>query len=129
MFPGGLKLSDVAFVMKLVAALIVLVTEPSIGVFAENRGSSPTTVTSSSTTVVASGGVGTRSFSWERISGDANITVNAPSSATTTFTWSGTPTVFGTSNTAVFRCTVTDSTGTAFVDVLVSFDVYSSLAP
>lgn len=61
------------------------------------------TVTSNSTTVVASGSPGPYSYAWAKVSGDT-ITPNSPSAATTTF--SGSPGI-GTTITAVFRCTVT----------------------
>lgn len=130
MFPGGFRLSDIAFVAKLTAAALALVaSSPSVDTFAENRGSSPTTVTSASVTVTASGGSGARTYSWERISGDTSISVNSASSETTSFNWSGTPTIIGVEASAMFRCTVTDSTGSATADVNVSFSVYSGLAP
>lgn len=68
---------------------------------------SATTVTSSAATASPGGGLGPYTYSWARISGDT-MTAASPSSATTTF--SGTVPLDST-NTAVFRVTVTDAAG------------------
>ena len=83
--------------------------------------------TTSSTTVTASGGSGSYTYAWTRVSG-AFVTVNSPTSATTTFTATNIP-VTG-FLTAVYRCTVTDTSSpqkTAFVDVYITFERDSSL--
>lgn len=78
---------------------------------------------SNSVTVTPINGVPTYTYSWARQSGSTNITANSTTSATTYFN------VVNMNNldvfTAVFRCTVTDSTGgtplTTTVDVTVTF--------
>jgi len=75
-------------------------------------------VTTSAVTASASGGSGGNSFAWAKQSG-GSITADSPASATTTF--SATGLTAGEARSAVFRCTVTDSsTATAYVDVTVT---------
>jgi hypothetical protein len=80
-------------------------------------------LTTASTTVTPTGGVATYTYAWTKVSG-GSITANSSTAATTTFT-AGSLTV-GESRTAIYRCTVTDSTGgtplTATVDVPVAID-------
>lgn len=70
-----------------------------------------------STTVHASGGTGTYTYTWARHSGNGLITASSPSARTTTF-----QTYFNNvteSRSAVFRCTISDgvSSAEAFVNV------------
>lgn len=68
----------------------------------------PTTraLTTNTVVITAVGGAPGYTYSWARVSGDATITCNSPSAASTTF--SATVTV-ATTKTAVWRCTVTDA--------------------
>lgn len=63
------------------------------------------------TTATASGGIAPYSYSWTRVSGSA-MTINSPSSATTTFTgdWGAI---------ASCQCTVTDSVGQTASDTVL----------
>ncbi len=79
--------------------------------------------TTGSTTVSVTGGVAPYTYSWALFSGDI-LTVNSPTSATTTFTKTSLPLPGSVS--ATYRCTVTDSTGgtplTAIADVFVTIE-------
>jgi len=78
--------------------------------------------TTSSTTVTPTGGVSSYTYAWTKVSG-GSITAVSSSSATTTFT--ATSLLAGASRTAVFRCTVTDSSSpalTATADVTVTIE-------
>jgi hypothetical protein len=71
---------------------------------------------SSTATVTPSGGIGSYTYSWTKTSGGA-ITANSASAASTTF--AGTL-ALGEALEAVYKCTVTDSTGsTAEISVEV----------
>lgn len=76
--------------------------------------------TTDSTTVTPSGGVAPYTYSWAKKSGDT-IAPDSASAATTTFTGTVTAGAFAS---AVYTCTVTDSTGgtalTTTVDVSIS---------
>lgn len=78
---------------------------------------------SSSVTVTPINGVPGYTYSWARVSGDTSITANSATSATTNFNNTGM--TDQEMNSALFRCTVTDSTGgtplTTTVDVQVTF--------
>lgn len=78
-------------------------------------------LTTSSVTATAAGGNSPYTYAWSQVSGGA-ITINSPSSATTTFTASGLVNLV--TRAGVFRCTATDSTSgtalTATVDISVS---------
>lgn len=80
-----------------------------------------TSVTTASATVTPAGGVAPYSYSWAKVSG-GTITATSPTSASSTF--SATGLASGESRTAVFRCTVTDSTSgtplTATADVSIT---------
>jgi hypothetical protein len=71
---------------------------------------STSTVGTNSVTATASGGSGGYSYSWVRLSGDTNIAPTGSSSPTTAF--QRTNCVAGTTYSATWRCTVTDSAGT-----------------
>lgn len=76
-------------------------------------------LTSSAVTGSASGGAGGYTYAWTYISG-SSYTINAPSSAATTFT-----TTLSASQlkSGVYRCTVTDSlSATASADVTVELE-------
>lgn len=78
----------------------------------EGAGASATTCT-----VTPSGGTGPYTYAWTKVSG-ATVTVDAPTSATTSFTTTLSPGGFSYS---VYRCTVTDSlSATATADVSVT---------
>ena len=74
-------------------------------------------VTSISTVITASGGSGSYTYSWSRLSGSTAINVNGATSPNTPFN-----AVLGQNNTVtgVWRCTVSDGTSSAYVDVDVS---------
>lgn len=69
--------------------------------------------------VTASGGTGSYTVSWAKISG-TNFTVNSPTSLATTFT-SVVNRNLGTVS-AVYRCTVSDGVSSAYIDINVSLD-------
>jgi hypothetical protein len=87
-------------------------------------------ITSDSTTVTASGGTSPYTYAWTKVSGDT-LTVNSSTSATTSFTGTTIP-QWG-FKTALYRCTVTDSTGgtplTATVDVDITLERQGSGPP
>jgi hypothetical protein len=64
-------------------------------------------VTTDSVTVTPSGGTGPYTYLWSYVSGDATLSVNSSTSATTSF--SGSITSLGQDRSAVWRCVVTDS--------------------
>lgn len=77
-------------------------------------------LTTNSVTVTPSGGTAPYTYAWAFVDGDAGITINSPTSATTSF--SADPA--GASLAATYRCTVTDSAGsplTATFSIAVSF--------
>lgn len=80
-------------------------------------------VTNPATVATASGGSGSYTYSWARISGSSAITADSPSSSSTTFRG----TVPAGLTTAVFRVTVTDTvtgqTATADVTVTLEYEV------
>lgn len=79
----------------------------------------PATLTTPSTTVTVSGGIPGYTYAWSFITDAANIVINSPSSATTTFSSTGSN---GQSRTGTARCTITDSLGiTAYADVTLKF--------
>lgn len=72
-------------------------------------------------TVTPSGGTGTYTYAWSRISGTTAITADNPTGAATTFT--GYPLSYPNVYPAIFQCLVTDSAGaTATALVAVEFD-------
>lgn len=87
-------------------------------------------ITSDSTTVSVSGGTSPYTYAWSKVSGDT-LTVNSSTSATTTFT--GTGIGQWEFKSALYRCTVTDSTAgtalTATVDVDVTLEREGSGPP
>ena len=80
-------------------------------------------VTSDPCTATASGGSGAKTFAWTKISGSAVIVADSPTSATTTFSGNVLKNAIPS---AVFRVTVTDSTGSATADVTVSLESVAS---
>lgn len=107
---------------------IIVTVSPSTasGTVAVSPPGNPTElVTSSSVTASAAGGSGSYTFSWARISGSTLVSANNSTSATTAF--SGVIPL-NTTQTAVFRCTVTDSLGeTGTFDVTVQLQYNDSL--
>lgn len=73
--------------------------------FASGSGVQPIT-TSPAITANVSGGSGSYTYSWRKISGDSQLNVNGPSAATTTASASVPP---NTTYTAVYVCDVTDT--------------------
>ena len=63
-------------------------------------------ITTPSVTCSVSGGVGPFTYAWAKVSGDDGITINSPTSASTSF--SGDPSS-GASISATYQCTVTDT--------------------
>lgn len=80
----------------------------------------PATLTTAAVTATATGGSGTKTYAWTRVSGDTGITATSSSSATTAF--SGTVNKTTPIRDAVFRCTVTDASGSAYADVSVHLE-------
>lgn len=64
------------------------------------------TATTAACTVTVTGSAGSLTYAWTRTSGSTAITINSPSSASTTF---NSTFLSLTSRTAYFKCTVTDS--------------------
>lgn len=88
--------------------------------------SSATTQTTAATTATPSGGTAPYSHSWAWISGGANLTINSPTSSSTSVTGSG-MTANGSVYSGTMRDTVTDAYGqTAHVDVAVSITCKTS---
>lgn len=75
-------------------------------------------VVSNTVTTTPSGGTGPYTYAWTRVSGSASIQATAPTAATSAFLAG---LYDGTTKTATFRCTVTDSlAATATIDVPVT---------
>lgn len=75
-------------------------------------------------TVTPSGGAGSPTYAWTRVSGDSAIFPLSPTSATTFFRVTIGKNTF---KTAVWRCTVTDGPETAHVDITASFSYETGL--
>lgn len=75
--------------------------------YASSTSSGSGSKTTGSVVVTPSGGVGPYTYAWAKKSGE-DIPPNSPSAATTTFTGTVSPSEF---KSAVYTCTVTDSTG------------------
>lgn len=78
--------------------------------------------TTTGVTATPSGGFGTITYSWTILSqeGDGTLTINSPSSSTTTFTFSGLD-FAGSEVSGTIKCTATDSLGrTAFSNIPVT---------
>lgn len=81
----------------------------------------PRTVTTGNVVVTPSGGSGTYSFTWSRISGDAAITATVPSGPVTAFSATIGPSI---EVEATFACLVTDTVSGATKSVFVDVDLY-----
>jgi hypothetical protein len=85
-----------------------------------------TTQSTGTCTVSASGGSGSYTYAWTWSAGGANLTINSPSAATTSFTGSGM--VNGTNYSGTAQCIVTDGYGqTATVTVSVAIDCEANI--
>lgn len=103
----------------IVAALTASVSPDKHSVRSTSPIGLPTTLTTPSSTVTATGGVPGYSYFWSLISGNSDIVINSPTAATTTFSSTGQT---GTAKKGVARCTVTDTLGlTASGDVGLTF--------
>jgi hypothetical protein len=83
--------------------------------------------TTASTTVTPSGGSGSYTYQWTRLSG-GYFTINSPTSATTTFT--ATNLAAGQFVTGTYQCTVTDTSSpqqTAVALVYITFERQSTI--
>ncbi len=81
--------------------------------------SPPTTLTTPSTTVTASGGVPGYSYAWTFVANGDGIVINSPTSATTTFSSTA---IGGQARKGTARCTVTDDLGiSTYADVSLKF--------
>lgn len=91
------------------------------------KSTTTSSATTSSTTVTPAGGVSPYTYSWALFDGDT-LTVNSPTSATTTFSASGLQD--GDFLYSTYRCTVTDSTSgtplTATADVVITIERFDS---
>jgi hypothetical protein len=72
-------------------------------------------------TATASGGRAPLTFSWTKVSGSSVIRNTTPSSATAIFKCSSGPTSMAFTETAVWRCTVSDGITAASKDTTVTF--------
>ena len=84
-------------------SLYVTIDQPFVGGQRFGTGS----VTTDAATATPTGGTGPYTYAWAYVSGDAGLSANSSTSATTT--WTGSITALGQDKTAVWRCTVTDS--------------------
>lgn len=92
--------------------------------YVENIISSPGIATTDTTTATATGGSGSKTYSWTRVSGDTGLVPTASTSATTAFQGSVGGS-YPTSRSAVFKCTVTDSSGSASSNNVSAYIEYS----
>lgn len=97
---------NIGGVWKVVGGQVTAVASPS-AVSGAGPGT-PSTVVSNTSTVTPSGGVAPYTYDWEYVSGDAAISVDADTSATTS--WRKVLAA-GALASATWRCKVTDSTG------------------
>lgn len=102
------------------AALIASLSPSSLyGSTPTNNG---TATTVSSVTASYSGGSGSVSYAWERVSGDAGITIISPTSSATKFS-ARCGSLFGSPRSGVYRCKVTRGAETAYTsNVSVSLE-------
>lgn len=117
---AGLPAAAISATSDLVANAFPLVLTKSAGVPPPN----PKSVSTASTTATATGGTGPYTYAWTWRTGGAGITIDNPTSATTTF--SGSSTFNGTTLSGAARITITDSLGafaspTADVSVLMNW--------
>ncbi len=92
-------------------------------VFGETSGTNNITRTMSA---VVTGGDGSHTYSWVKISGDSNTNISGSSTGSTVNILCTTPGSFG-SNNATFRCTVNDGTSSASDDASGTF-IWGDLA-
>lgn len=91
----------------------VVISPTTVG----GAGTGPGTVTSSSVTAIASGGTPPYTYSWARYTGDASISADSGTSATTTFSAN---LGINDSTSAQFVCNVTDSVAATVPSPLVN---------
>lgn len=96
-------------------ALAATASPTTLSGTAIDTGIPTTTVTTDSfTTATASGGTGSYTYSWVRVSGSAAISANSPTAASTTFSGDVTSAPGAvTTISAVFKCVVDDGSTTA----------------
>lgn len=101
---------------------------PLIGVLiAPNTPEGPYSAGVQQFTITATGGAGSYSYAWERVSGDTELSPSNSAISNPVINVSGTVTNAGIFVSAVFRCKVTDSAGNAVWSP--SVDVGASVYP
>jgi hypothetical protein len=101
---GNTATADVVVTVSRYAALSASVSDTT-----PTGSAASTTVQTNLVSCNASGGVSPYDYSWTRVSGSSAITATAPTSASTRFKSTTVPA--GGSQSAVFKCTVTDDLG------------------
>lgn len=104
--------------LMVTGGMAVSLSESSVSGTGESTGA-PITATSDTVTATVSGGISPYTYAWTKVVGD-DMTITAPTSATTAFSSEETPdlVLFGT-----YRCTVTDAADlTASADVAVTLN-------
>ena len=71
------------------------------------------TCTSDAATITASGGSGSFTYAWSRVSGDSSTSATSPTAAASTFHRTGSPT---NNYSSVWRCRVTDTVSSLYTD-------------
>lgn len=98
-----------------------------VNLYNPSSGPSTATLTTGSSTVTAVGGSGAGpTYSWAQVNGSSGITINSPSSATTSFTAVMSK---NSERSGTFRCTVTRGADSVTVDVSVYLAYYVGAIP